>query len=158
MNPLNALTFSMPPAAGAARGGGMVAAGAAFPDEASSSRTSISDLGRALSRAAFGDSTKASDRYQDIDDSDLPDIIKNLLRMIRDLKARLAELMQELQAVQADRDMDPELKRARLLQIRSQMSALNSALISASQKLASLMREMKLDAAQQMTAGQLALK
>ncbi|CAM5196185.1 hypothetical protein CDEN61S_01853 [Castellaniella denitrificans] len=78
--------------------------------------------------------------------------------MIRDLRERLAELARELQAVQTDEGMDPELMRARLLRIRAQMGTLNGALVAATQKLSSLMREMKLDKSQQMTAAQLALR
>ncbi|MGA0583602.1 MAG: hypothetical protein ACO2ER_06795 [Castellaniella sp.] len=156
MNPLDALTFSVPSAAGHARGGGKVSVETSFPDAAASSRTSISDLGRTMSKSASG-SVATRSRYRDIDESDLPETIKHLLRMIRDLRARLAELERELRAVQADGSLDPETRRARLLPLRAQMSALNGALMSATQKLAGLMRDMRLDQAQQMSAAQLAL-
>ena len=51
--------------------------------------------------------------------------------MIRDLRAKLAQLMRELRAVQADDSMNPEARRIRLQQIQAQMSALNGALIKA---------------------------
>ena len=156
MSPLDALTFSVPSAVGPAHVGGQGTVGVSSPDAPASSRASISDLGRAMSLAASG-STATRSRYRDIDDSDLPDAVKHLLRMIRDLRERLAELARELQAVQADDRLDPEVKHARLLQIQAQMSSLNGALVSATQKLASLMRDMQLDQAQQMSAAQLAL-
>lgn len=156
MNPLDALTFSVPSAAGPARGGGQGAVETASPDATASFRASISDLGRTMSKAASG-SVATRNRYQDIDDSDLPETVKHLLRMIRDLRERLAELARELQAIQADESLDPETRRTRLLSLRAQMSALNGALMSATQKLASLMRDMRLDQAQQMSAAQLAL-
>ena len=156
MNPLDALTFSVPSAAGPERARGQGFSGAAFLDAPASSRASISDLGRTLSRASPV-SAGTPGRYRDIDDSDLPETVKHLLRMIRDLRERLAELVRDLQAVQADESLDPETRRTRLLQLRAQMSALNGALMSATQKLASLMRGMQLDQAQQMSAAQLAL-
>ena len=156
MSPLDALTFSVPSAAGPAHVGGQGTVGTPFPDAPASSRASISDLGRAMSMAASG-STATRSRYRDIDDSDLPEAVKHLLRMIRDLRERLAELARELGAVQADESLDQETRRARLLQLRARMSAMNSALMSATQKLASLMRDMRMDQARQMSAAQLAL-
>lgn len=157
MNPLDPLSSASSPVAGLVSAIGRAVAGSAAPDGSSSSVPSISDLGRTLSQVASRTSSNASSRYRDIDDSDLPDAVKHLLRMIRDLRERLAELARELQAVQADERLDPEVKHARLLQIQAQMSALNGALVSATRKLASLMRDMRLDQAQQMSAAQLAL-
>lgn len=157
MSPLDALTFSVPSAAGPAHVGGQGAVGTSFPDAPASSRASISDLGRAMSELPFRNASNVSSRYQDIDDSDLPDKIKHLLRMIRDLREKLAELARDLQAVQADEDMAPEAKRARLRQIQAQMGMLHTSLVSATQKLSSLVREMKLDKAQQMVASKLAM-
>ena len=85
-------------------------------------------------------------------------MVKRLLRMIRELREKLAKLVQELQAVQADQHMPHEIKRNRLLQLQAQMSALNGAMLTATRKLASMMRDLQLDQAQQMTAGQLALR
>ncbi len=159
MNPLDPLAFFLPPPIGSAAAGSKTSAlGTPASDTAPSSKSSISDLGRALAEMSTKTSASASRRHQDIDDSDLPDAVKNLLRMIRDLRERLAELARELQAVQTDEGMDPELRRARLLRIRAQMGTLNGALVAATQKLSSLMREMKLDKSQQMTAAQLALR
>lgn len=156
MNALEPLSFSALPAAGAAQAGGTADAVEKFLDAPRLSQPSISTLGRALSKAASGTAAGTSP-YQDIEDSDLPDTVKHLLRMIRDLRERLAELTRELQAVQADETLSPDTKRTRMLQIRAQMSALNGALMTATRKLASLMREMQLDQAQQMSAAQLAL-
>ncbi len=159
MNPLDPLAFFLPPPiCSAAAGSKTSALGTPASDTAPSSKSSISDLGRALAEMSTKTSASASRRHQDIDDSDLPDAVKNLLRMIRELRERLAELARELQEVQADRNMDPEVKRNRLLQLQAQMSALNGAMMMASRKLTSLMRDMKLDKAQQMSAAQLALK
>ncbi|MGB6007346.1 hypothetical protein [Castellaniella sp.] len=157
MNPLDPLSFAIPPPIGLAPAGGRTPAGEASADGASPVRSSISDLGRALSAASSKVASSASNRYRDIDDSDLPDAVKNLLRMIRDLREKLAELARDLRETQADEGMDPEVKRTRLRQIQAQMSALNGALMAATQKLSSLMREMKLDKEQQMSAAQLAL-
>jgi hypothetical protein len=100
----------------------------------------------------------ASGRYKDIDDSDLPDTVKHLLRMIRELREKLAKLAQELNDVQNDRHMNPDTRRTRLLQIQAQISALNGAMLTATRKLAGMLRDLKLDQAQQMSAAQLALR
>ncbi|MFC4296878.1 hypothetical protein ACFO0J_02330 [Castellaniella hirudinis] len=158
MNPLEPLASFLPPPIGPAAGGKTFALGNAAADEASSAKASISDLGRALSHMSSKTASSASKRNQDIDDSDLPDSVKTLLRMIRELREKLAELARELQEVQADPHMNPEVKRSRLLQLQAQMSALNGAMLMASRKLTSLMRDLKLDKAQQISAAQLALK
>ncbi|NYT65275.1 hypothetical protein H0A58_04740 [Alcaligenaceae bacterium] len=119
----------------------------------SSTRVSISAPGQTLSKAGG-----TNNRYQDIDDSDLPDVIKHLLRMIRDLRQALNKLAQELQQIQADSSISAEAKRTRLLQVQAQMSAVNGSLMQATQKLASMIRDSNLDSAQQMTAGHLALR
>lgn len=158
MNPLDPLVSFLPPPIGPAAGGKAAALGDAAADETASSKTSISDLGRALFQMSSKTASSASKRNQDIDDSDLPDSVKSLLRMIRELRDKLAELARQLQEVQADQHMNPEVKRNRLLQLQAQMSALNGAMLMATRKLTSLMRDLKLDKAQQMSAAQLALK
>ncbi|WP_323000186.1 hypothetical protein [Castellaniella sp.] len=152
MNPLEALSSALHPVTRSASPEGRAVSGVTQLEPPSWFQDSISDLGRALSRTA---QARGTDR--DIEDSDLPDAVKSLLRMIRDLRRMLDRLMQELQQVQADEVMSADTKRSRLLQLQAQISAANGALIGATQKLASMLRDMKLDQAQQMTAGQLAL-
>ncbi|WP_323016677.1 hypothetical protein [Castellaniella sp.] len=155
MMPLEALSSVLPAATDHSPAERKTVAGVthlAPPLSPLSAQSSISNLGRTLSKTGAVQS-----RYQDIEDSDLPDGAKSLLRMIRDLREMLNRLARELQQVQADKQMPAETKRVRLLQLQAQISAVNSALVQATQKLASLIRNASLDQAQQMTAGQLAL-
>ncbi|MGB6240916.1 MAG: hypothetical protein WBF69_00365 [Castellaniella sp.] len=153
MIPLEALSSALRPVVDRAAADSPVASGGAhlLPPPLSA-QSSISGLGQLLSKTHG-----AKSRYQDIEDSDLPDGVKNLLRAIRDLRETLNRLMRELQQIQADKQMPAEAKRTRLLQLQAQISSVNGALIQTTQKLASMLRNMKLDQAQQMTAGQLAL-
>lgn len=152
MMPLEALSSALPAATDHSPAARKTVAGAVHLAPPLSAQSSISHLGRTLSKTGAVQS-----RYQDIEDSDLPDGAKSLLRMIRDLREMLNRLARELQQVQADKQMPAETKRVRLLQLQAQISAVNSALVQATQKLASLIRNASLDQAQQMTAGQLAL-
>ncbi|GAA0222662.1 hypothetical protein GCM10009125_09640 [Castellaniella daejeonensis] len=158
MDLLDPLSSALPSVAPLTPMGAKAMAGGALANPPSSAQPAISSLGRALFEAASGTQSSATGRYQDIEDSDLPEAVKNLLRMIRDLRAKLAQLMRELRAVQADDSMNPEARRIRLQQIQAQMSALNGALIAATQKLAALMRDIRLGKGQQMAAAQLALR
>lgn len=153
MTPLEMLSPVVRPATGLAPIEHQADADTARPAPPLSTRVSISGHGQALSKAGG-----AQGRYKDIDDSDLPDEVKHLLRMIRDLRQMLERLAQELQQVQADGIMSAETKRVRLLQLQAQMSAVNGALMQATQKLASMMQETKLDSSQQMMPGHLALR
>lgn len=57
-------------------------------------RVSLSELGKARSAAA--------QKNQDIDDSSLPDLIKDLLKRIRALKEQIEVKKEELNAVMSD--------------------------------------------------------
>lgn len=153
MTPLEMFSSVVRPAAGLAPAESKIDSNNRQPAPPLSTRVSISSPGQALSKAGG-----AQGRYQDIEDSGLPDTVKHLLRMIRDLRQMLERLAQELQQVQADGAMSAETKRVRLLQLQAQMSAVNGTLIQATQKLTSLMRDTKLDRGQQMMAGHLALQ
>lgn len=152
MIPLEALSSALPSVAERAPTEGKAASGHVHLASPLSAQTSISNLGHALSNT-----NTPKNRHKDIEDSDLPDHVKSLLRMIRDLRQTLERLMRELQQIRADKQMPDETRRIRLLQLQAQVSAVNGALIQATQKLADMIRDAKLDQAQQMTAGQLAL-
>ncbi|PAU87798.1 hypothetical protein CK507_09625 [Pseudomonas sp. WN033] len=113
-------------------------------------RVSLSQLGRELS-------AKPDGKHKDIDDSDLPDSIKTLLKMIRELKLQIAIKLAELQELTADQSLDPEQKNARLQALRAELGGLNSALTSASNNLARLMRDQGLSSEQMQAAATLAL-
>lgn len=113
-------------------------------------RVSFSQLGRELS-------VQGEKKHKDIDDSDLPDSIKNLLKMMRELKQQIAMKLAELQQLMSNDSLDPGQRNVRLQALQAELGALNSALSSVSNNLARLMRELGLSSEQMQTAATLAL-
>ncbi|MBC9250510.1 hypothetical protein A9179_09520 [Pseudomonas alcaligenes] len=121
----------------------------ATPEEVSASlRVSLSELGRIRSTA----------KNDDIDDSDLPDTIKEILKTIRALKQQIAEKQAELEALMAEPGLDAETRRARAEALQMELSELQSALSNASVNLLKAMREAQLSDEQMQTATQLAMR
>ena len=108
-------------------------------------RVSLSDLGR----------PSKSQKNDDIEKSSLPDGIKELLKMIRELKAQIAERRAELEAIASDQSLDDETRTQRMEALRSQLTSLQSALSSANLNLAKLVRESDLSDEQAVELGQL---
>jgi Sec-independent protein translocase protein TatA len=125
-------------------------AGERSPEEVRAGlRISLSELGKSLSAKAG--------KNQDIDDSGLPDSIKQLLKMIRELKAQIAERQAQIDALLSDQSLDPQARRLQLEALQSELASLNSALASANANLIQLMRENGLSDEQMMTAASLAM-
>lgn len=97
-------------------------------------------------------------KNQDIDDSDLPDAVKDLLKYIREIRAMLEEKMRELSAAMSDHSLSDEERRIRIDNLQTEVSMLNSALMSANGQLLKLMKSMDLSSGQQLNAGALAMK
>lgn len=112
-------------------------------------RVSLSDLARGMS-------AKASSN-QDIDDSDLPESIKQLLKMIRELKAQIADKRAEVEALMAERGLSPEAKRLKLEALQTELATLSGALASANANLLKLMHENNLSSGQMQSAASLAM-
>ncbi|NQD93348.1 hypothetical protein HP532_11895 [Pseudomonas sp. CrR25] len=112
-------------------------------------RISLSELGRA--RAA------EAQKNSDIDDSDLPASIKQVLKMIRELKAQIAAKQAELDAVLAVQGLDPDAQRAQIEAIQTQLSTLNGALAGANAILIQLLGGQDLSDEQKQAAALLAM-
>ena len=69
-------------------------------------RVSLSEQGKARSAAA--------QKNRDIDESSLPDVVKDLLKRIRELKAQIEAKRNELKEVMQDQSLDPEAKRIKI--------------------------------------------
>ncbi|NYT80733.1 hypothetical protein H0A70_04390 [Alcaligenaceae bacterium] len=110
----------------------------------------LSPAGRTLSAAGSKGNANG-----DIDDSDLPDQIKQALKRIREIRAELQKKQRELQEVMADTRMKPDQRKMRVAMLQSEVMSLTAALHLASNALAKLMNELDLSAEQAMTAGQL---
>lgn len=99
-------------------------------------RVSLSELGKARSAAA--------QKNRDIDESSLPDVVKDLLKRIRDLKAQVEAKKAELQEVMGDQSLDPEAKRIKTEALQGELASLQGALISANATLIEILREQDL--------------
>lgn len=107
-------------------------------------RVTLSALGK--SKAGEGQ------KNQDIDDSSLPDLIKQMLKTIRDLKLQIEQKMAELQAAKGDRGMSPDEQQLRLQALQSELAMLNGALSNAYATLAKAMQDMQLSPSDTQTA------
>lgn len=110
-------------------------------------RISLSELGR----------SRAAAKNKDIDESDLPDSVKEILKMMRALKQQIAEKKAELQALMAAPGLDAQTRRLRAEALHMQLSSLQGALSAASASLLKAMREAGLSAEQMQTAASLAM-
>ncbi|HUH86671.1 MAG TPA: hypothetical protein VL003_01290 [Pusillimonas sp.] len=93
----------------------------------------------------------------DIDESDLPDSVKALLKRIRELREELRERQAELRDAMADTKMRPDQRKTKVALLQAQIMALSAALVGASTALGKLTRELKLSQEQSMDAGRLML-
>ena len=110
-------------------------------------RVTLSELGK----------TRAAAKNDDIDEADLPDNIKEILRMIRALRQQIAEKKAELQAVAAQSAMDPQLKQARVEALQTELASLQGTLSSAQANLLAAIKDQRLSDDQRMQASSLAL-
>ncbi|WXL24017.1 hypothetical protein WG219_11690 [Ectopseudomonas mendocina] len=108
--------------------------GAAEPERFFDSvRVSLSEGARARSMSEQADKA--------IDESDLPGDVKTILKMIRELKEKLAEALLRLRETMSDDTLTPDERRVLLESIQLEVSTLQSALTKAN---ASLIDAMKL--------------
>lgn len=112
-------------------------------------RVSLSELGKSMSAKP--------DKNEDIDKSELPQAIKDLLKMIRELRAQIAEKQAQIDAIMSDQSLDAEAKRQQIEGLQSELASLNSALTTANANLIKLMRENGLSSEQMQAATALAM-
>ncbi|WP_405118151.1 hypothetical protein [Pseudomonas leptonychotis] len=113
-------------------------------------RVSLSELGKARSAAA--------QKNRDIDESSLPDVLKDLLKMIRELKAQIEAKKAELKEVMSDQSLDPETKRMKIEALQGELASLQGALSSANATLIKTMREQDLSDQQMQEMASLVMK
>ena len=90
----------------------------------------------------------SSSKNRDIDDSDLPEAIKDLLRQIRELQGLIAQKQAALQALSNDQGLDPLRRRLLLEGAQAELTALQAALSGLSAMLVNAMRMQGLSGAQ----------
>ncbi len=98
-----------------------------------------------ISADAFKAAGAAKSSNADIDDSGLADNVKQVLKMIRQLKQQIAEKQAELAAVAAANNLSPEEARAKTSALQSEISSLQAGLMSAQTSLAKSMKGMSAD-------------
>ncbi|AQU81253.1 MULTISPECIES: hypothetical protein [unclassified Halomonas] len=80
-----------------------------------------------------------------IEDSNLPQEIKELLKRIVEYREKISEKQQELEDAMRDQSLSDEQRQAKLSALQKEMSSLNSALQEAMGQLSKLVRQMDLD-------------
>lgn len=134
--------------------GGRLSASAVQPI-GESVRISIS--AEALNAAAKHQKAEQN-KHADIDDSDLPDTMKGLLKRIRELREQLEQKQLELQQVMADQKLSESEKEQKVSRLQGEVAALSGAVASAMQDLDELMNSKNISADQKKTAGFLLMK
>jgi len=110
----------------------------------------ISEQGKAKAREA--------EKNKDIDESDLPEEIKNLLKWIREIKAQIAEKKAELQQAMQNNTLSDDERAAKVQQLQGELSSLQGALRGAQQSFNQLLQDERLTDGQRVTATALAIK
>lgn len=123
------------------------------PDAALEGQTSadnhvdLSDTGRILSKST-------QSKNADIDNSDLPDIIKDALKRIREIRAELEKKLQELNAAMSDKQLSEDQRKARIQGLQSEVASLSAALMDASAALTKLVNDSAMTPEQAVAVGQ----
>ncbi|MGB4074852.1 DUF1931 family protein [Pseudomonas sp.] len=113
-------------------------------------RVSLSELGQARSAAA--------QKNRDIDESSLPDVVKDLLKRIRELKEQIEAKKAELEEVMQDQSLDPETKRMKIEALQGELASLQGALSGANATLLKAMGEQNLSDQQMQEVASLIIK
>jgi len=122
----------------------------AKPDVALEGKTStdthvdLSATGRMLSKST-------QSKNADIDKSNLPDLVKEALKRIREIREELEKKLQELQAAMSDKKLTEDQRKARIQGLQSEVATLSAALADASAALTDLMNESELTPEQAVT-------
>lgn len=116
----------------------------------------ISPVGKALSLAG-GEAAK-SRRDEDIDNSSLPDGVKELLKRIRDLNEQIQKKMIELRRIQADQRLNEQERAQALERVQAELNSLNGALTKANAMLLQAMDDAQLDGDARMQVASLLMK
>lgn len=118
-------------------------------DLPSSNREIAESVKVSLSERA--EKARQSSSNQDIDDSDLPEIIKRLLKHIRELKRQIAEVQQQINDLARNQSLSDDERSALMDGLRSQLASLSGALSTAYASLAKAMKQQALSDEQRMT-------
>lgn len=87
---------------------------------------------------------KTGDKNADIDATNLPERIKDQLKMIRSIQERIAKRMKAMQAFMKDRSLSPRAREGKIRQLQMEIMAMTNSLIQATNQLNEAMQQMKL--------------
>lgn len=104
---------------------------------------SLSELGKTKAKHA--------EKNKDIDDSNLPDVIKQMLKTIRYLKQQIADKQADIDKAKQE-GLQSEQQQEKLKLLQTELNMLNSALVSTQQSLSKTMQQQKLSDEQIQTA------
>ncbi len=96
--------------------------------------------------------SKKADRDKDIDESDLPDSVKQSIKAIRDKQEELEKKQQELQQLMSNSSMPPEEKQEKVEALQAEVSSLSRGLVDSKNNLVSSMQDQGLTEQQIQTA------
>ena len=96
--------------------------------------------------------SKKAERDKDIDESELPDNVKQALKAIRDKQEELEEKQKELQQLMSNSSMPPEEKQEKVEALQAEVSSLSRGLVDSKNNLVSSMQDQGLTEQQIQTA------
>lgn len=96
--------------------------------------------------------SKKAERDKDIDESELPDTVKQSIKAIRDKQEELEKKQQELQQLMSNNSMPPEEKQEKVKALQSEVSSLSRGLVDSKNNLVSSMQDQGLTEQQIQTA------
>ncbi len=100
------------------------------PDALADMQTALESIKVTLSERAK-QIKEAGEKNKDIDESSLPDNVKQALKMIRELRQQLAEKQAELQALMADQDLSDEERMQKAQGLQSEIASITGAISTA---------------------------
>ena len=123
------------------------------PDDAGSVKISMAGL-----MMAGQANKKTSGKYDDIENSGLPDEVQRILKMIRDLKEKLKAEQEKLQQIMNDASLSDETRQVKVAQSQAMINALSGALADANQMLAKVTKDLNLSKEDLVKVAALAIK
>ena len=122
-----------------------ITSNAATTDSNTSIHLDLSPVARGIASASEKAGNTQEAKNTNIDESDLPPEIKELLKRIVEYREKLKEKEQELEEVMRDQSLNDEQRQAKLDALQQEISSLNNSLQEAMSQLSKLVTQLDLD-------------
>lgn len=122
-----------------------ITSNAATTDSNTSIHLDLSPVARGIASASEKAGNTQEAKNTKIDESDLPQEIKELLKRIVEYREKLKEKEQELEEVMRDQSLNDEQRQAKLDALQQEISSLNNSLQEAMSQLSKLVTQLDLD-------------